>query len=465
MSGPTRHTVGRVLLDVQQSPEQAPGLEAALRRWQRERLPTLLDQWLDAPAYRGMRLRIDKIELDIEDLDFQQMDAEWAAKVEPRLREAVARALKEAAAEALPQEADAAEQLLFFLQSGRLPWQADAGNREAIPALLRQLMAAARPVPAALIRWIAQNLTAQGRLIGHADDDSLTAWMEKTAGLRVGQRIRQSWQSVLQLYAASPAARQRFWQEVWAAVSLYADESAQAQAIEALEKRFIADAHGATEELEKRSIAKTPTPAAANTSVTSSEKPSGEKRGPDRERPSIEPDAPAAPDEAWPVPNAGAVLLAPFLPALWTQLGWTADKRFVDEERTWLAVQMIAFLCDGQEGLPPEYQLTLPKILCGLPPDACFNPARDLNEAERAEGEALLKAVLEQAPGLGLRSTPALRGSFLWREGLLRSGAAYWQLQVAPETHDILLNRLPWNFQIVKHPWMETAVYVEWQTG
>lgn len=450
MSRPSRHIIGRVLLDVQQSPEQAPRLEAALRRWQRERLPALLDEWLDAPAYRGMRLRIDKIELDIEGLDFQQMDAEWAAKVEPRLREAVARALKEAAAEALPQEADAAEQLLFFLQFGRLPWQADVGNRQAIPALLRQVMAAAALVPAALSQWIAQNVTAQGRLIGHADDDSLIGWMEKTAGLRVGQRIRQTWQSVRQLYAASPAARQRFWQEVWAAVSLYTDESAQEQAIEALEKRF---------------TAKTPTPAAANTSVTSSEKPSGEKRGPDRERPFAEPDAPAADNDAWPVPNAGAVLLAPLLPALWTQLGWTADKRFVDEERTWLAVQMIAFLCDGQEGLPPEYQLTLPKILCGLPPNACFNPARNLNEAERAEGESLLQALLEQAPGLGLRSTPALRGSFLWREGLLRSGTAYWQLQVATETHDILLNRLPWNFQIVKHPWMETAIYVEWQTG
>lgn len=450
MSAPSRHIIGRVLLDVQQSPEQAPGLEAALRRWQRERLPALLDEWLDAPAYRGMTLRIDKIELDIEGLDFQQMDAEWAAKVEPRLREAVARALKEAASEALQPEADAAEQLLFFLKTGRLPWQADAGNREAIPALLRQLTAAAGSVPATLSRWIAQNLTAQSRLIGHADDESLLAWMEKTAGQRIAQRIRQTWQSVRHLYVASPAARQRFWHEVWAAVSLYDDESGQAQAMEALEKRFTANTH---------------TPTAANTSVPPSEKPLGEKRDPGRKRLSAEPDTPSSPDEAWPIPNAGAVLLAPFLPALWTQLGWTADKRFMDEDSTWLAVQMMAFLCDGQEGLPPEYQLTLPKILCGLPSGACFNPARDLNEAERAEGEALLKSLLEQAPGLGLRSTPALRGSFLWREGLLRAGAAYWQLQVAAETHDILLNRLPWNFQIIKHPWMETAIYVEWQTG
>jgi hypothetical protein len=176
-------------------------------------------------------------------------------------------------------------------------------------------------------------------------------------------------------------------------------------------------------------------------------------------------DAAIAHADALSVPNAGAVLLTPFLPALWTQLGWTADKRFVDADSAWLAVQMLAFLCDGQEGLPPEYQLTLPKILCGLHPGACFSPIRDLNDTERAEGEALLQAVLEQVPALGLRSTPALRGSFLWREGLLRPSGAYWQLQVTAETHDLLLNRLPWNFQIVKYPWMETAIYVEWPTG
>jgi hypothetical protein len=160
--------------------------------------------------------------------------------------------------------------------------------------------------------------------------------------------------------------------------------------------------------------------------------------------------------------NAGLVLLAPFLPRLWEQLGWATGKQFTDPETAWLAVQMLQYLADGQDD-PPEYLMILPKILCGLAPDALYAPPRALEVAEKAEGEALLAAVLEHAPGLGLTTTGALRGSFLLRNGVLRSGGMHWLLHVEKETYDIVLQKVPWGFQVLKFPWMEVAVYVEWE--
>jgi len=159
----------------------------------------------------------------------------------------------------------------------------------------------------------------------------------------------------------------------------------------------------------------------------------------------------------------GVILLAPFLSRLWTQLGWATERGFADTDTAWLAVQLIQYLCDGQAETPPEYCLALPKILCGFRPDAVFEPPRALNDAERTEGDALLQAVLEHVPGLGLKTTGALRGSFLMRRGVLRPGDFQWLLTVEKETYDIVLQKVPWGFQVLKFPWMAVAVFVEWE--
>lgn len=38
-----------------------------------------------------------------------------------------------------------------------------------------------------------------------------------------------------------------------------------------------------------------------------------------------------------------------------------------------------------------------------------------------------------------------------------------WYLDVDPGTFDMLLDSLPWSFSIIKHPWMERAVHVNWR--
>ena len=162
--------------------------------------------------------------------------------------------------------------------------------------------------------------------------------------------------------------------------------------------------------------------------------------------------------------NAGLILLAPFLPQLFEGLGWIQDKRFTDKDKTQLAVQLLQYLCDGQDE-PPEYQLSLNKILCGLHPQILYTPERLLLNIEKEQAEALLQAVVGHAAALGLKTPDALRGSFLLRKGTLESAGTHWLLRVETETWDILLPRIPWNYQIVKLPWMEVPIYVEWEVN
>jgi hypothetical protein len=54
--------------------------------------------------------------------------------------------------------------------------------------------------------------------------------------------------------------------------------------------------------------------------------------------------------------------------------------------------------------------------------------------------------------------------SFLQRRGLLRNIGSSWQLQVEPESFDLLLGKLPWGISIVRLPWMTRPIFTDWPT-
>jgi hypothetical protein len=159
--------------------------------------------------------------------------------------------------------------------------------------------------------------------------------------------------------------------------------------------------------------------------------------------------------------NAGLVILWPFLAHFFDRLELLRESRFVDEVARQRAVALLQCLAAGDAD-PPEYRLPLNKLLCGLPLDAVFELDSPLAEAEIAECEHFLEAVIAQAPILNAMSIGGFRGSFLLRAGILEVRDGAWLLRVERETYDLVLDRFPWGFQWVKLPWMEFPLQVEW---
>jgi hypothetical protein len=113
--------------------------------------------------------------------------------------------------------------------------------------------------------------------------------------------------------------------------------------------------------------------------------------------------------------------------------------------------------------IAPEYSLLLPKLLCNVVLDVPLDSNVVLTEAEKEEAEALLRAVIRHWGSLGNTSIDGLRGEFLVRPGKL--SVRYngdWLLQVETRTVDILLDQLPWGIGMIKLPWMEQMLWVEW---
>ena len=162
------------------------------------------------------------------------------------------------------------------------------------------------------------------------------------------------------------------------------------------------------------------------------------------------------------IPDAGLVLLHPFLPRLFEHCHWLDENEFVNDEARNRAVYLLHYLAAGNEDAP-EYVLMLPKLLCGIPTEWPLEPALPLTDAEKACCDEMLIQVIAHWTALRNTSPAGLREAFLWRQAKLFSKGEEWRIEVHRKTADILLNHLPWGFSMIKFSWMPRLLSVSWE--
>lgn len=155
---------------------------------------------------------------------------------------------------------------------------------------------------------------------------------------------------------------------------------------------------------------------------------------------------------------AGLVLLHPFLPQFFDALGVAKEDRLLQPNR---ALCLLHFLATGQT-VVPEYDLILPKILCNIPLETAVESDVLLTAEEQEEALAVLKAAIHHWEALRDTSVDGLRGTFLVRHGKILLRGDEWLLQVEIKAYDILLDQLPWGIGVIKLPWMNRMLRVEW---
>ncbi|MCF6404967.1 hypothetical protein L3C95_18850 [Chitinophaga filiformis] len=198
------------------------------------------------------------------------------------------------------------------------------------------------------------------------------------------------------------------------------------------------------------------------TSVNKDAEPSQEKRtvSSSADEETVSPEPPAA-GSVYYINNAGLILLHPYLSFCFDALGLREGQQFKDEAAKHRAVQLLGYLAYGEEEIP-EYDLVLPKILCGIQPAEPVRRFIPLTEAEKTEANELLAAVISHWNALGNTSPDGLRGNFLLREGKLEWKEEEWQLYVTQQAYDMLLNQLPWGFSVVGLSWMPWLIKTVW---
>lgn len=159
--------------------------------------------------------------------------------------------------------------------------------------------------------------------------------------------------------------------------------------------------------------------------------------------------------------NAGLILLHPFLETLFEHLELTIGNKWINDVSHQKAVLVSEFMVTGNTQFE-EFNLALNKILCGIDIDEIVPTTIQMNEDTKTECDNLLKAVITHWEVLKNTSSDGLREAFLQRSGKLSRVNDGWLLQVEQKAIDVLLNHLPWGIGIIKLPWMNEMLVVEW---
>lgn len=161
------------------------------------------------------------------------------------------------------------------------------------------------------------------------------------------------------------------------------------------------------------------------------------------------------------VRHAGVVLIWPFLSRLWDVLHLTHENRFVSDAAAERAVLLLHYAGTGLTDVP-EHDLTIHKLLCGVPSATPVARHLDITEEEASLCDQVIDAMLQHWRSLGNTSRAGLRETFLQRDGRLSLAEDGWHLTVQRSAFDVLLTSLPWSISTIRLSWMEQTLWVKW---
>jgi hypothetical protein len=163
-------------------------------------------------------------------------------------------------------------------------------------------------------------------------------------------------------------------------------------------------------------------------------------------------------DSGYFVQNAGLVLIAPFLPVFFELSGVATKKELTNPGK---ALALLAALDLGARG-HQSADYTLYKLLCGLALDAELPAKIALTKKEKGQAESLLVEGIGHWKALKNTSPDGLRTGFFWRDGVITPKDNGYLLRVETRAQDVLLGSLPWGIGLIKLPWMDEPIHVDW---
>ena len=162
------------------------------------------------------------------------------------------------------------------------------------------------------------------------------------------------------------------------------------------------------------------------------------------------------------VKDAGLVLVGAYVPTLFKKLEYIADGTFVSEQARLKACRLLRYIVFGD--LPSDGLYFLGNYFCGLPWNFRIPKEIVLDDNEKKIAESLVMSIIENWKAIGHVSIDGFRGTFLHREGKIEKDTdeeIYLKVKQGP--FDMLLDRLPWSYSMLKFKWHKKLLSTIWR--
>ena len=166
-----------------------------------------------------------------------------------------------------------------------------------------------------------------------------------------------------------------------------------------------------------------------------------------------------------PISNAGLVILFPFLPMLFMRLNMLSQDRrdFNSNESKVRAIFILQRLIANEDREYDEKDLFLNRLLINYPFNEPLPKRMELNQDELNTIDSLLEAAKTNWEKMRNTSMRGFQEAFLRRAGFIEKTEREWVLTVEERAFDILLDSIPWSYKLVRFPWMENILKVNWR--
>ncbi|SDI22917.1 hypothetical protein SAMN05421846_105116 [Chryseobacterium taeanense] len=160
------------------------------------------------------------------------------------------------------------------------------------------------------------------------------------------------------------------------------------------------------------------------------------------------------------VRNAGLILIHPFIKTFFEHcdLLHPETQELTDPE---LCAHLLHFIATGNTNAP-EYDMTFEKFLCNIPIHQSINRHIKLSRKHKTQATNVIESVLHNWKPMKNSSPALLQNEFFQRSGKLVVTDYDYTLTVERKTQDVLLDKLAWGIGLVKLPWKEKFMFVNW---
>ncbi|WP_295213455.1 contractile injection system tape measure protein [uncultured Chryseobacterium sp.] len=168
----------------------------------------------------------------------------------------------------------------------------------------------------------------------------------------------------------------------------------------------------------------------------------------------------AIPDDGQYMLNAGLILIHPFIKTFFEHCDLLDPKtqQLLDPE---LGAHLLHYIATGKTNAP-ECDMVFEKFLCNIPVHQPISRHVKLSRKHKIQAKNVIESVQHNWNPMKNSSVALLQNEFFQRPGKLTATDYDYTLTVERKTQDILLDKLAWGIGLVKLPWKEKFMYVNW---
>ncbi|MGZ4078460.1 MAG: contractile injection system tape measure protein [Bacteroidia bacterium] len=509
-----KHIIKRAVIELHiPAADNAMGLQNKALSFFKEKICPMIEKIVDKYSASGETIRIDKLELDFQKFNPENLNEIELRKFEQQIEEKLIKLISEernnnnfsgdiiTAVKKIPKEKADEELFLHLLKNGSLPWWAKTEESISLDSLAQKVIQQSadsikKDLKKALVndavrKRIAYKLSTEAveKLISLISTPDLLRFINEIINLLEDENSKRSiYEYTLKYFSTYSELNKRLFistfvkekGDVSFAEKLYKGAENKIEEIDVIIKKSLADLNEHfsdqikkifnTKDVEEYFSDQIKNIFNAKEALECFDPKDAEQKLIDKQKTidkTNEEDLfieTVYEEEAgdYFIKNSGIIILAPYLSILFKELGLCDDKIFISDEAKEKAAYLLQFLATGNEESFEEHEMVLNKILCGIEIETPLILPFSISEKEKEECLNLLQAVANNWTALKGTSGEGMRDAFFMRDGILEKQSNGWDLKIEKTTIDILLDKLPWGISIIQMPWSTEMVFVNW---